>query len=78
MNGCSGGNDVAVYKYAMQAGGLALEDDYGRYLGVDGKCHATETKKTVKLSGWVNVTQYNIEDMKRALVENGPVTIAIK
>lgn len=76
VNGCSGGNDVAVYKYAMHAGGLALEDDYGHYLGVDGKCHATEVKKTVKLSGWVNVTQYSIEDMKKALM-HGPVTIAI-
>ena len=78
VNGCSGGNDVAVYKYAMQAGGLALEEDYGSYLGVDGKCHASDVKKTVKVTNWVNVTQYNIEDMKRALVENGPVTIAIK
>lgn len=62
----------------MHAGGLALAEDYGNYLGVDGRCHANDVKKTVKLTGFVNVTQYSIEDMKRALVENGPVTIAIK
>lgn len=38
----------------MHSGGIALEEDYGHYLGVDGKCHASEVKKTVQITGWVN------------------------
>jgi len=76
-NGCSGGEDWRAYKYIQYAGGIASDEDYGHYLGVDGKCHANDVKPTVKISGWVNVTQYSPEDLKKALYENGPVTIAI-
>lgn len=61
----------------MKSGGLSLEEDYGHYLGIDGKCHAKETKQTLKIKGFVNVTQYSVEDLKKALYENGPVTISI-
>lgn len=61
----------------MKAGGIATETDYGHYLGVDGKCHANEVKKAVKISGFVNVTQNSVSDLKKALVENGPISVAI-
>jgi C1A family cysteine protease len=44
---------------------------------VDGKCHEKEVPLSVSLSGFVNVTQYDATALKKALVENGPITIAI-
>lgn len=46
----------------------------GPYLGTDGKCHDKEVKKSVKLSGWYNVTQFDANAMKLALYNHGPVT----
>lgn len=56
-----------VYEYMMKAGGLSLEEDYGHYLGVDGKCHANDVQRErkVQISGFVNVTQYNAEHLKQ-------------
>lgn len=76
-NGCDGGEDFRAYKYIMEAGGLSAEEDYGSYLGVDGKCHDKNTKKTVKISGFYNVTSNDPEALKHALVTYGPVTVAI-
>jgi len=78
-NGCSGGEDFRVYKYIMAAGGISLDEEYGHYLGVDGKCHANDVSKDkkIEITGFVNVTQYSVEDLKKALYENGPVTIGI-
>jgi C1A family cysteine protease len=32
-NGCDGGEDFRVYNYIQKVGGLALDEDYGNYLG---------------------------------------------
>jgi len=44
-NGCDGGEDFRAYTYIMKVGGLAKSDDYGRYLGQDGKCHDIDLPK---------------------------------
>ena len=67
-NGCDGGEDFRVYNYIMHSGGLSLDDDYGHYLGVDGKCHANDVNKAVKISGFVNVTRHSIEDLKKVSI----------
>lgn len=76
-NGCDGGEDFRSYDYIMKAGGLATEDDYGHYLGVDGKCHDGQVKKSIQLQGFYNVTQNDPQAMRLALFNHGPVTIAI-
>ncbi|XP_074598856.1 C1 family peptidase 26-29-p [Brevipalpus obovatus] len=76
-NGCDGGEDFRAYKYVMRAGGLAASDDYGSYIGQDGKCHDRNVPKTVQLRGFVNVTSYDPEALEIALFKNGPVTVAI-
>lgn len=76
-NGCDGGEDFRAYAYIMEAGGLATEEDYGNYLGVDGKCHDGEVTKTAKISGFYNVTTNSVEALKHALINYGPVTVAI-
>ena len=76
-NGCNGGEDFRAYQYIMEAGGIALNDVYGGYLGQDGKCHDHAVPKTVQLAGWVNVTAYDASALQAAIFENGPVTVAI-
>lgn len=76
-NGCDGGEDFRAYQYLMESGGLASEDAYGHYKGVDAKCHDNDVPKSVKLTGFYNVTPNSVEDMKDALIKYGPVTIAI-
>lgn len=61
----------------MKAGGISTEEDYGPYLGVDGKCHDKDVKKSVKVTGFYNVTRNDAEAMKVALYNHGPVTVAI-
>ncbi|CAG2110740.1 unnamed protein product [Medioppia subpectinata] len=76
-NGCDGGEDFRAYEYIMKANGLSTEDDYGHYLGVDGKCHDKSVKKTIHLKGFYNVTSGDTEALATALYYEGPVTVAI-
>ena len=76
-NGCNGGEDFRAYEYIIEAGGIALNDVYGGYIGQDGKCHDHAVPKAVQLAGWVNVTQYDPSALQAAIFENGPVTVAI-
>lgn len=76
-NGCDGGEDFRAYKYIIDAGGLSTQEDYGHYLGVDGKCHDDRVKKTVRISGFYNVTSNDKEALKHAVKTYGPVTVAI-
>lgn len=76
-NGCDGGEDFRAYDYVMRAGGISLNEDYGGYLGADGKCHDSNVTKAVKLSGFVNVTDHNVKALEAAIFEHGPVTVAI-
>lgn len=76
-NGCDGGLDFQAYKYIMDAGGAALEEDYGSYLGVDGKCHDSAVKKAVKIKGFYNVTANSVDALRHALINYGPTTVAI-
>lgn len=76
-NGCDGGEDFRAYSYIKSVGGLASETDYGHYLGVDGKCHDNEIKKTVNVVGHYNLTTSSPDNLKRALLELGPITVGI-
>lgn len=76
-NGCDGGEDFRAYKYIMDAGGLSTQEDYGHYMGIDGKCHDQQVRKTVKISGFYNVTTNSVEALKHAVKNYGPVTVAI-
>jgi len=76
-NACDGGEDFRAYEYIQLSGGMSLDEDYGGYLGQDGKCHDRDVPLRVKLSGFVNVTSNDPDALKIALFENGPVTVAI-
>jgi len=76
-NGCDGGEDFRSYQYIQDHGGIPSSDDYGPYLGVDGYCHAQNTTKAAKITGYVNVTSGDAKALKLAIVNNGPISVAI-
>ncbi|XP_076368042.1 digestive cysteine proteinase 2-like [Tachypleus tridentatus] len=78
-NGCDGGEDFRAYDYIIKSGGLATEEDYGPYLGQDGKCHDRNVNKTVQITGYVNVTSKDpdLEALRLSLVYNGPISVSI-
>ncbi|CAG2168067.1 unnamed protein product, partial [Oppiella nova] len=76
-NGCDGGEDFRAYEYIQKVDGLSTEDDYGHYLGQDGKCHDKTVKKTIHLKGFYNVTSGDTQALETALYYEGPVTVAI-
>ena len=43
----------------------------------DGYCHIEKTKKTAKITGYVNVTSGSIPALKLALYQHGPISVAI-
>jgi len=74
-NGCDGGEDFRAYQFIMK-NGLASEQSYGPYLGVDGKCHKS-VDATVHMKGFVNVTSGDQKALKMAIAEKGPVSVSI-
>ncbi|XP_074042296.1 digestive cysteine proteinase 1 [Leptinotarsa decemlineata] len=76
-NGCDGGEDFRAYKWMLKHGGIPTEEDYGPYLGQDGYCHADKVSKVAKITGWVNVTTNNENALRLALVNHGPISVAI-
>nr|KAF7397988.1 hypothetical protein H0235_015996 [Vespula pensylvanica] len=76
-NGCDGGEDFRSYQWIMKHGGLPSEDEYGGYLGQDGFCHVNNVTMAAKISGYVNVTPGNVDALKIALANHGPISVAI-
>lgn len=63
----------------MKHGGIATEDSYGQYLQQDGYCHFDNSSVVIgaQLTGYVNVTPYDSNALKQALVGVGPISVAI-
>ncbi|KAL4154437.1 hypothetical protein QTP88_000303 [Uroleucon formosanum] len=77
-NGCDGGEDFRAYSW-IEKHGLPTEEEYGPYLSQDGFCHIANISNgdLTKITGFVNVTTYDEEALKIALVNEGPISIAI-
>jgi len=76
-NGCDGGEDFRVYQWMMKHGGIPTEDSYGPYLGQDGYCHLDRASMALKIKGWVNVTSGDVDALKLAIANKGPISVAI-
>jgi C1A family cysteine protease len=76
-NGCDGGEDSRAYDWIIKHGGIATEESYGQYLQQDGYCHFKNSSVGAQINGYVNVTQYDAVALKTALVNQGPISIAI-
>jgi len=76
-NGCDGGEDFRAYQYIMKHGGIALETAYGPYLQEDGFCHHDKTPKGANILGYVNITEGDVEALRVAIANKGPISVAI-
>uniref|UniRef100_A0A1B0BAT2 Peptidase C1A papain C-terminal domain-containing protein n=1 Tax=Glossina palpalis gambiensis TaxID=67801 RepID=A0A1B0BAT2_9MUSC len=76
-NGCDGGEDFRSYQWMMQMGGVPTEEEYGPYLGQDGYCHAQNATLVAPIKGFVNVTSNDPDAFKIALLNHGPLSVAI-
>lgn len=77
-NGCDGGEDWRSYEYIQSAvGGVMSEDDYGSYLGQDGKCHFDPQKNLINIKNYTFVEGENVDTVKYYLVNKGPLSIGI-
>ncbi|GAB6020866.1 hypothetical protein CHUAL_003516 [Chamberlinius hualienensis] len=76
-NGCDGGEDWRAFQWILKNDGVPLDDSYGPYLGEDGYCHAAESDKIAKITGYVNITEGDIEGLRLAIVEHGPISVSI-
>jgi len=74
-DGCDGGEDFRAYKH-IQAHGIPLERDYGRYLGINGVCKQNFSEKYF-VKDWVNIPSGDLEALKVALFEEGPISVGI-
>lgn len=75
--GCNGGLPSHAFEYIKDNGGLATEADYP-YYAVDRKCTIDQVTRSVGvIGGSVNLTTSEAE-LKQALYENGPVSIAFE
>ena len=76
-NGCDGGEDFRAYDWIIKHGGIATEETYGQYLMSNGFCHFDKSKAGAVLNGYVNITEYDPVALKTALLNEGPISVAI-
>lgn len=76
-NGCDGGEDFRAYQWIMKHGGIPLDDSYGPYLGADGYCHADNATKLAAIDSYVNITEGDIDGLKLAIANQGPICVSI-
>ncbi|XP_065670751.1 digestive cysteine proteinase 1 [Hydra vulgaris] len=76
-NGCDGGEEFRAFEYIMKHGGIATDDSYGNYLGIDGYCHQKSSVIGAKIASYVNVTSGDMDALKMAIVQHGPIAVGI-
>jgi cathepsin H len=75
-HGCSGGLPSHAFQYFLDNGGVATEKDYP-YTAVDGKCNFKKEMASVAIKGGsVNITQGDEDELRHAIFEHGPVSVA--
>ncbi|KAL7874278.1 hypothetical protein SRHO_G00052480 [Serrasalmus rhombeus] len=74
--GCNGGYMSQAFQYVIDNGGIDSEEYYP-YIGVDGECHYDPSHRAANCSNYSFVSQGDEEDLKRAVANIGPVSVAI-
>lgn len=74
-HGCGGGWQEKAFDYVLKQGGLEHDSDY-KYIQKQSTCKFDETKIAVKIQSFSFVTQ-DEEELKQALIENGPLSAAL-
>ncbi|RVE43244.1 hypothetical protein evm_012124 [Chilo suppressalis] len=73
--GCSGGSIRASLEWIKNRG-IPYRDDYGRYLALEGRCHAPNVTRHTHIRGYHKVIK-DERTIKRYLRKRGPLAIAI-
>ncbi|XP_031549819.1 digestive cysteine proteinase 2-like [Actinia tenebrosa] len=76
-NGCDGGEEFRSYQWVIKHKGIATEESYGQYLAQDGYCHFESAKVGAQITGYVNVTSGDLNALKLAIAQQGPVAVGI-
>jgi len=74
-HGCSGGLPSSAFTFLAQNGGIQSEISYP-YEGIDNKCRFNSNYVVTKLSGSVNITQGDEQEIERTVANLGVVSIA--
>lgn len=74
--GCNGGLMDNAFKYIKENGGIDTEDSYP-YEGKNDNCRYDESKNGATVTGFVDVKSGDEDDLKKAVAEIGPVSVAI-
>lgn len=77
--GCGGGYDYQAYDWINENGGIPTYESYGKYRAMEGICHANDSNIVLEapINGWDVVTSENVNAMKVALFEKGPISVII-
>ncbi|KAJ2943500.1 hypothetical protein O0L34_g16607 [Tuta absoluta] len=75
-NKCRGGNMINALNYLQGAGGIQSETDYP-YEAVNGTCKFDKSKVVAQITGQKAIQFGNDDETKQALIDNGPMSIAI-
>lgn len=76
-NGCNGGEDFRAYGWMIHNGGLMTDKDYGRYLGIDGRCHFDESAAAIKVTDYVLTKPFSVEELEDAVANVGPISVGV-
>ena len=75
-NGCQGGLMDLAFKYIKSNGGDDTEASYP-YKGENGKCEFKTSNVGATCTGYVDVPTKNCDDLKEAICNNGPISVAM-
>lgn len=73
--GCNGGFMEWAFEYINKTGGIMTNEDYP-YVGHETTCRFDQSKVAIKVSNWTFFAKDEVA-MQAALVENGPLSIAL-
>lgn len=74
---CGGGEMDSAFQYIMNSGGLCSETEYP-YTAHKGRCLDKACQRLVHLVGYADVQHKNEDALKAAIVQHGPVSVAIE
>jgi cathepsin F len=74
-HGCNGGYMEGAYKYLIEAGGIMSEEEY-YYRGFDDECSFNKQQVKAKIKSYMMVKSQDEGDIKRILLEKGPLSVA--
>ncbi|XP_070555832.1 digestive cysteine proteinase 1-like [Ptychodera flava] len=76
-NGCYGGEQFRSFQWVIANGGIASEEEYGPYMGQNGLCHFNSSKIATKISNYTSIPTGDLDALKVAVANQGPVTVSI-